>query len=679
MRRRANRFIDLRDAAYLDLLIGDRDPETKKIGLQRLCKLYRQGLRHRDEERITTHLMGLLFDDAPKVKRWALNALALAGSRKNVAAIAEAIRRDRDDPDILGAGISALCALLPEEKARAELAKIDLPIEGGVLLAAVQHSGHFQGELRTTRLNIDTALAADLRLANILVGLNKAPGNLFSLSHANSEVIGELNFHPDVIVAQYSVWATYEHPSLGLKNLRLPLHDVETRPANVRKYVYQLAAKDVGTAQDNFEFLMMGSQDESIEARAGLATGLATIYFDSLETLILDWYDDEESDLVKQRLLEHMARYAERCPSYRSPVLKAYEASDMNSLTRARLESAARDTELYTEMKKIIYNAEGRDLFGLALANTSSAPRVPNATERAKEVVILIVTALPKEAAAVRATFDADEPFGIKNDANSYRLGAYGAGDDRRQVVLAEAGVGKSNAATVTANALRSLPNIKYIIMVGIAGGCPNSAKPDEHIRLGDIVYSSNAGIIEYDYIKETSSGRETRSSLQRPAAALLQIANDLMAGELLSARPWETIISAGTVRLGERFERPNDDRDILRHDGSLVDHPRDINRRKGAPRVHPGAIGTADTLLKSSVKRDDLRDRYGIRAIEMEASGLQTAAWAQGKDVFVVRGICDYCDEHKNDDWQNYAALAAAAFTRALVEATAQEWLAVR
>jgi len=93
MRRRSNRFIDLRDAAYLDLLIGDRDSESKKIGLQRLCKLYRQGMRHRDEERITTHLMGLLFDDAPKVKRWALNALALAGSRKNVAAITEAMKQ----------------------------------------------------------------------------------------------------------------------------------------------------------------------------------------------------------------------------------------------------------------------------------------------------------------------------------------------------------------------------------------------------------------------------------------------------------------------------------------------------------------------------------------------------------------------------------------------------------
>ena len=33
-----------------------------------------------------------------------------------------------------------------------------------------------------------------------------------------------------------------------------------------------------------------------------------------------------------------------------------------------------------------------------------------------------------------------------------------------------------------------------------------------------------------------------------------------------------------------------------------------------------------------------------------------------------VVRGICDYCDTHKNDIWQEYAAAVAAAYTRGLL-----------
>ena len=33
-----------------------------------------------------------------------------------------------------------------------------------------------------------------------------------------------------------------------------------------------------------------------------------------------------------------------------------------------------------------------------------------------------------------------------------------------------------------------------------------------------------------------------------------------------------------------------------------------------------------------------------------------------------VIRGICDYADSHKNKEWQGYAALAAAAYTKELL-----------
>ncbi len=260
--RRKSIFIGPTETAYLDLLIADKDPESKKIGLQQLCKLYRRGLRYRRPDTLRVHLMGLLHHQAPKVKRWALNALALAGTSENVSAITEAIQRNRNDPDILGAGVSALCALLPVEEARKELERADLPLSGAILMAAVQHSAHFQSELRVARVKIDYADPPELRLAGVLVGLDKAPEHLFSLTIPNRDIIGELNSHPDFIVAQYSIWATYENSSLSIKNLRLPLHDVELKPPNVRKYVYQLVAKDTRTAQDNFEFLVLGSEDD---------------------------------------------------------------------------------------------------------------------------------------------------------------------------------------------------------------------------------------------------------------------------------------------------------------------------------------------------------------------------------------------------------------------------------
>lgn len=39
--------------------------------------------------------------------------------------------------------------------------------------------------------------------------------------------------------------------------------------------------------------------------------------------------------------------------------------------------------------------------------------------------------------------------------------------------------------------------------MVGIVGGVLNSAKPDDHLRLGDVVVSGQSGVVRYDFNKE--------------------------------------------------------------------------------------------------------------------------------------------------------------------------------
>ena len=44
------------------------------------------------------------------------------------------------------------------------------------------------------------------------------------------------------------------------------------------------------------------------------------------------------------------------------------------------------------------------------------------------------------------------------------------------------------------------------------------------------------------------------------------------------------------------------------------------------------------------------------------------SAATLHGLGWYVVRGIADYCDPTKNDTWHPYAALAAAAYARALL-----------
>ena len=52
------------------------------------------------------------------------------------------------------------------------------------------------------------------------------------------------------------------------------------------------------------------------------------------------------------------------------------------------------------------------------------------------------------------------------------------------------------------------------------------------------------------------------------------------------------------------------------------VEHPKDDLRRGANPRVFQGTIASANELLKRPEKRDELRDRFGACALEMEASG---------------------------------------------------------
>jgi hypothetical protein len=56
-------------------------------------------------------------------------------------------------------------------------------------------------------------------------------------------------------------------------------------------------------------------------------------------------------------------------------------------------------------------------------------------------------------------------------------------------------------------------------------------------------------------------------------------------------------------------------------------------------------------------------RDFKGAICFEMEAAGIMDQI-----PCLVVRGICDYADSHKQDDWHYYAAAVAAAYCKALL-----------
>jgi nucleoside phosphorylase len=87
--------------------------------------------------------------------------------------------------------------------------------------------------------------------------------------------------------------------------------------------------------------------------------------------------------------------------------------------------------------------------------------------------------------------------------------------------------------------------------------------------------------------------------------------------------------------------------------------------REDDSPQVFYGTIGSGDLVMKNSGERDSRAAEDKIICFEMEAAGLMNAF-----PCLVIRGISDYADSRKNDQWQPYAAATAAAYAKELLSA---------
>ncbi|KAG9826521.1 purine and uridine phosphorylase, partial [Aureobasidium melanogenum] len=272
------------------------------------------------------------------------------------------------------------------------------------------------------------------------------------------------------------------------------------------------------------------------------------------------------------------------------------------------------------------------------------------------------------------------------NDNNDYTLGKM-AGHNVVIAVLPDGEYGLSSATAVAKDMLNSFPNVRVGLMVGIGGGAP-SAKND--IRLGDIVVSSRqgetGGVYQYDYGK-TIQGQSFKQTgfLTPPPAVMRTAVSGLRSKYEDDGHQIEANITAvldRKPRLRRKYGRPEQGSDRLYK--SDVVHPQGsehgceevcgsqtaglvqrCEREKGEdnPVIHHGVIASANQLMKDAIVRDTIAKEKGVMCFEMEAAGLMNHF-----PCLVVRGICDYSDSHKSKEWQGYAAMTAAAYTKDLL-----------
>lgn len=285
-----------------------------------------------------------------------------------------------------------------------------------------------------------------------------------------------------------------------------------------------------------------------------------------------------------------------------------------------------------------------------------------------------IITALPEEFVAARAMLDDPRRRQVRGDRANYVIGTMpsAAPDQPHTVVVTMLGeTANSAAADGCANLVRSFSTVNCVLMVGIAAGMPAPDKPLQHVRLGDVVVAS-WGIVDYDHVVDTPEGVSLRQPHPRPSPLLGHAAKLLEADERTGLRPWEALLDTA-LRTLPYFARPPADTDLVYADDSgdrVLPHPDPAlsRHRPGWPRVHYGRIGSADRSLRDLARRDELATRHGLRAIEMEGTGIGKAGFAGGVEWYVVRGISDYGDRRTGPAWRDHAALVAAAYAKALL-----------
>lgn len=238
----------------------------------------------------------------------------------------------------------------------------------------------------------------------------------------------------------------------------------------------------------------------------------------------------------------------------------------------------------------------------------------------------LIVTALPKERDAVLQLLENPQQIQVEGSPTYYVSSLLPYSKDGAYLVALTMlnQMGNVEAAQHTTRAINDLkPDV--VLMVGIAGGIK------EAVILGDVIIATQ--VIYYEQVKQGPDGSDERLQSYQVDAHLLDRAQNYL------GRTWLELISEA---------RPNND-----------EHQ--------TPKVKFGPIAAGEKIITDPALVQRLRRSHSkLVGVEMESFGVVTAT-ANDRDrprFLAIRGVCDYADPNKGDDWQAYAASAAAAFT---------------
>lgn len=227
-----------------------------------------------------------------------------------------------------------------------------------------------------------------------------------------------------------------------------------------------------------------------------------------------------------------------------------------------------------------------------------------------------LIGAMPEEIAALREGLE---------DAESLQQGAfvfYKGRLEGRDVLLAQCGIGKVNAAALTQ--LMILMGVERVIFTGVAGG----VHPD--LGVGDIVISTDA--LQHD-VDVTALGY-----------GLGQVPGE--------SHHWQAddTLQRLAVEAAERLEGFSE-----------------------GFRVFRGRVVSGDQFIADVDKVRRLREAFGAVCAEMEGAGVAQVCAKWGVPFVILRSISDSADGEAEVDFREFTPLAASRAER-LVRAMLQK-----
>ena len=232
-----------------------------------------------------------------------------------------------------------------------------------------------------------------------------------------------------------------------------------------------------------------------------------------------------------------------------------------------------------------------------------------SASELPEPGPIGVLCALPQELALL------EDALADQVAMPSAGLAAHSGRLDGHRVVLAEAGVGKVNAAT-TATILADRFGCTALILSGVAGGLSDA------LDIGDLVVADR--VIDIDYGRITDEAR-------------------------ILYQPGSLPFPGVTAKPG--YQLPGSIRQRL---------VTDLSGYEG--RVVVGTIVSGDAFLSSPRVRDLLVGDWSALAVEMEGAAVCGVAERFGLPWLIVRALSDRAGEDSAMDFDTFVSSAAAA-----------------